>query len=41
MAKSPKEMQYDHPAYKAYMAREKKAVAREMKALTRELKKKK
>lgn len=41
MAKSPKEMQYDHPAYKAYMKREKEAVAREMKALTRELKKKK
>ena len=41
MAKSPKEMQYDHPAYKAWMKREKEAIAREQKALTRELRKKK
>lgn len=40
MAKSPKEIQYDHPAYKAYMKREKEAIAREMKQLKKELRKK-
>lgn len=39
--KNPRVDQYDHPAYKAYMKREKEAIAREMKALTKELKKKK
>jgi hypothetical protein len=38
MAKSPKEIQYDHPAYKAWMEREKKAIAREMRELTKKKK---
>lgn len=41
MAKSAKEIQYDHPAYKAYMKREREAIAREEKELARELRKKK
>lgn len=40
MAKSPKEIQYDHPAYKAYMKREKEAIERENKRLMKELRKK-